>query len=415
MVLSISFLALKVLGWMGWMVAKPPYERCDTVERYVGTVKSKRSKFWIGCVGWLLSPHMRDAAQSNVTLKRSGASDPIYSRHICEGLQHSCQKGTPHEDNMKSLCLLRDYSVTFHDIRILVLSNTLQDFNIPVPSITLQSNQKTTPLCLIFIPGLPQISVCGNSPAYTMLSILLSLPFLIALAVAQETITAIGDGDAATISNIYNALGGTFNLSGTGIPGFEEAYVSHVGFGDDFSDYLKALKLNSTWQTVSTNSTATYSGLTKRYAIRVDSTTCAGSASGDQLLSTQIQTFIAGPACTFIVKAHPYIYAVLGALISGVACGPHGAYRCTVPIAIIAAAPGVYIGPGIQANCKATLAAITDQCGTRGGSNEVTVTPTGSQFDATFYATTETATGPCRGTNSKCGTYACHDGCRGLG
>jgi hypothetical protein len=123
-----------------------------------------------------------------------------------------------------------------------------------------------------------------------MLSILLSLPFLIALAVAQETITAIGEGDAASISNIYNALGGTFKLSGTGIPGFEEAYVSHVGFGDDFSDYLKALKSNSTWQTVSTNSTATYSGLTKRYSIAVDSTTCAGSAHGDQLLSIEIQT-----------------------------------------------------------------------------------------------------------------------------
>lgn len=223
----------------------------------------------------------------------------------------------------------------------------------------------------------------------------------------------LAESGIAVDSNIYNALGGTFNLSGTGIPGFEEAYVSHVGFGDDFSDYLKALKLNSTWQTVSTNSTATYSGLTKRYAITVDSTTCAGSASGDQLLSTQIQTFIAGPACTFIVQAQPYVYAVLGALISGVACGPNGAYTCTVPIAVIAAAPGVYIGPGIQANCQATLAAITAQCGTSGGSNEVTVTPTGSQFDATFYATTETATGPCGGTNSKCGTYACQNGCQG--
>lgn len=132
---------------------------------------------------------------------------------------------------------------------------------------------------------------------------------------------------------------------------------------------------------------------------------------GDRLLTVQQQAFINGKFCTFLGTVEPNTSFFVGLTIGNLKCGVNFKFVCQGVVGVSTLVNGKYIGPGIQTNCQAALADLVTACGEDGGSEQVTITSTGSEFLVESFASTDIANVCTSSSTEQCSTYTCDGDC----
>ncbi|KAK5124627.1 hypothetical protein LTR85_001340 [Meristemomyces frigidus] len=204
--------------------------------------------------------------------------------------------------------------------------------------------------------------------------------------------------DDAHVQMLYDMLGGTFILPFEGANGQNLTITGmHMIKGNGTAEQLedRSLDIRAPTFTVSHH-------------------TCANPPNNlDRLLTIDQRKFIDGKFCTFVANAQPVQWSLIGLTVSNLLCGQNFKYVCQGIWTVSSAIAGQYIGPGLQANCDASVAEIESECGERGGSQTVSISG-GSSFLEEAFATQETGTActPESGAGGNdCTTYTCNGNC----
>ncbi|KXL50443.1 hypothetical protein M433DRAFT_158173 [Acidomyces richmondensis BFW] len=213
-----------------------------------------------------------------------------------------------------------------------------------------------------------------------------------------EVIHAIGDTDAFHVQMLYDTLGGTFILPIEGANGQNLTITGlHMVKGNGTATQLDQRGLD-----------------TRAPAYSISGYTCANPPTDlDRLLTLEQRRFIDGKFCIFLANSQPTVWSLVGLTVSNLLCGINFKYVCQGIWTVSSAIAGQYIGPGIQANCAASLAELDNECGEKGGQQMVSISG-GSKFLEEAFATQESGT-ECKSDPNEggehCETYTCNGNC----
>ncbi|KAF8856419.1 hypothetical protein BDZ45DRAFT_745462 [Acephala macrosclerotiorum] len=200
------------------------------------------------------------------------------------------------------------------------------------------------------------------------------LLFATLTAAFKETINIYGPGDHDTVNKLYQAFGGSWNLSLSGIEGFEQAAISQLTFHPWDSDSTG----------YDTNSSSISNARRRAVTPEVKAPSCYNQNDGHySLFTVQQQQWITEAVCNeFLQAATPYAFAGLGILVNGVGCttitNPLRNTLCTVIVTMMVTAGGVYFQPQYANVCLANFNAIERSCGQSGGAVDSELTTTSS-------------------------------------
>jgi hypothetical protein len=275
------------------------------------------------------------------------------------------------------------------------------------------------------VPNLPADLFRLHITKYKMKITIQSILLLTTTATATATIESVtihGQVHTGLINDIYSSRGGTWNLSNTGVKGFENASITGLILNAD---------LDAMFPNRSTTSNGGNSSLSSRGVVTYGTPSCdeVNNSKTYALFTVEQQQFIAGDLCKAMGYITPHVWGVVGYVLTGITCdkmvnGKRIQKTCGMIATVLTTQAGVLIQPAWYDACTNSYNSITDSCGQSGGVAQVTlpdttVTPVVEvTYQTEIWATEMTLLSDyfCRLGKVTCTKYQCvNDECGGPG